>query len=284
MSVSMLEAVGLDFDYEGVPALCGMHLRIRQGMKIALLGANGSGKTTLLLHLNGTLRPKRGKVLLHGQAVTFNRSGIRSLLQSVGLVLQNPDDQLFAATVKQDVSFGPLNLDLPENEVRQRVDEALDALSIADLADRSTHRLSFGQKKRVALAGAMAMRPEVLLLDEPTAGLDPVGAQEMRTALDRLQSQGTTLVLATQDMDLALEWADELAVLHQGKVLCQGDPSELLQDHELIKEARLRMPCLLETLNLLRKAGVPIPQDSKCRFSGDLVRLLLPVLGVACEP
>jgi cobalt/nickel transport system ATP-binding protein len=157
--------------------------------------------------------------------------------------------------VAEDVSFGPLNLGLDEAEVTRRVDEALAAVEISHLAERPTHQLSFGQKKRAALAGVLAMRPEVVLLDEPTAGLDPSGVQELLNALDRLRSAGTTLVLATHDMNLAYAWADEVAVLHEGRLLGRGAPEAILGDEVLLRTARLRMPGALEMARALRECS-----------------------------
>lgn len=172
--MTLLEAYGLTYDYPGgVQALSGLDLSVERGRRLAILGPNGAGKTTLLLHLNGTLRPTSGRVLLDGVVAGYCRADLTVWRRRVGLVLQDADDQLFAASVAEDVSFGPLNLGLSDEEARQRVDEALAALRIADLADRPTHMLSFGQKKRAAIAGAVAMRPEILLLDEPTAGTRP---------------------------------------------------------------------------------------------------------------
>lgn len=203
MTAAVLEAHRLEFDYDGIQALRGLSLGMRKGRRLALLGVNGSGKTTLLQHLNGILRPKRGEVRLSGKKCGYGRQDLLNWRQKVGLVFQNPDDQLFAATVAQDVSFGPMNLGLSEAETRTRVAEALAALDIAELSDRATHSLSFGQKKRAAIAGVLAMRPDVLLLDEPTVGLDPTGAQALLAALDKVRAAGATIVLATHDMDLA---------------------------------------------------------------------------------
>jgi cobalt/nickel transport system ATP-binding protein len=166
-------------------------------------------------------------------------------------VLQEPDDQLFAATVEQDVSFGPLNLGLSEAETRERVSEALEALRIAPLAQRATHTLSFGQKKRAAIAGILAMRPEILVLDEPTAGLDPHGVTHLLGVLRQLHEAGATLVFSTHDVELAYGWADEVAVFHEGTVRIQGETTAVLGDGELLHRARLRPPLLLEVAQAL---------------------------------
>ncbi len=247
MADVILEARGVAYRYPGgAQALRGIDLAVPRGIRLAVLGANGAGKSTLLLHLNGTLRPERGAIILDGQPVEYSRRGLLRWRRQVGLVFQDPDDQLFSATVYQDVSFGPLNLGLPEPEVRERVEEALQALEIAHLRDRPTHLLSFGQKKRAAIAGIVAMRPGVLILDEPAAGLDPDGAEQLLALLERLHRAGTTLIVATHDMDLAYGWADEVVVLHEGAVLRHGRPEVVLRDGAALICARLRMPWVLE--------------------------------------
>ncbi|WP_295430985.1 ABC transporter ATP-binding protein [uncultured Thiodictyon sp.] len=246
MSPLILAARGLEYDYPGaIAALRGLDLTVPRGRKLALLGANGCGKTTLLLHLNGTLKPSRGQVLLDGQAADYGRRALGAWRNRVGLVLQEPDDQLFSATVYQDVSFGPLNQGLPEAMVRARVEASLETLRITALAQRPTHALSFGQKKRVAIAGVLAMQPEVLILDEPTAGLDPRGVAHLLAALEQLRLAGTTLVFSTHDVDLAYGWADEVAILGQGLVLCQGEALATLADPERLHAAHLKTPTLL---------------------------------------
>lgn len=241
MAGVILAARGLAYRYPGGErGLRGIDLEVPRGLRLALLGANGAGKSTLLLHLNGTLRPERGAVHLGGRAMGYGRADLAEWRRRVGLVFQDPDDQLFSASVYQDVSFGPLNLGLAERAARERVEEALAAMEIGDLRDRPTHLLSFGQKKRAAIAGILAMRPEILLLDEPMAGLDPEGAERLLDLLERLHRAGTTLVLATHDLDLARSWADEAVVLHEGAVVGQGAPGRILQDAALVARARLR--------------------------------------------
>ncbi|OAN49192.1 cobalt ABC transporter ATP-binding protein [Paramagnetospirillum marisnigri] len=243
----ILEALDLHHVYPGgVIALEGLSLTVERGRRLAVLGPNGAGKTTLLLHLNGTLRPSAGEVRLDGVAQGYSRAELAAWRRRVGLVLQDPDNQLFAATVEEDVSFGPLNLGLTEAEARDRVTEALDALGIADLAERATHMLSFGQKKRVAIAGALAMRPEVLLLDEPVAGLDHRGARLLLQALERLAASGTTLVFTTHDVDLAWAFAERVALFDRGRVILHGDAAEVLGDRDALAQAGLEPPLLLE--------------------------------------
>ncbi|WP_300084050.1 ATP-binding cassette domain-containing protein [Propioniciclava sp.] len=245
MSHRQLAAGGLDVAFGHHRVLRGADLEIPRGQRLALLGANGSGKTTLLRTLAGSVKPNRGNVLVDGAPLVFDRAGLRAHRQVVQLVAQNPDDQLFAADVYRDVSFGPLNLGLGEAEVRQRVAEVLAVLSIEELAERPIHELSYGQRKRVAIAGALAMRPCIMLLDEPTAGLDPQGVDEMVGALESLLRAHTTVVIATHEVDFALWWADTVAVLVNGQVR-HGGPAELLSNEALVAAARLRQPLVLQ--------------------------------------
>ena len=256
MSHRTLSAQGLVVGYErGRPVLDGAALAVPGGRRLALLGANGSGKTTLLRCLSGALKPTAGAVTVDGVPLEHSRRGLRAHRQEVQLVLQDPDDQLFSASVAQDVSFGPLNLGLAEEEVRERVAEALTLLAVDSLAGRPTHQLSYGERKRVAIAGAVAMRPCVLLLDEPTAGLDPSAVAEALAALARLQQHDSTVVMSTHDVDLALRWADEVAVVVDRAVV-QGTPEDVLGDDALLARARLGRPWALTLGARLRELGL----------------------------
>lgn len=257
MSDSALVALrGASFAYEDGPTvLDGLDFAIPEGRALALLGRNGSGKTTLMRLLSGGLRPRTGELTVAGRPVRHDRKGLTRLRTTVQLVVQDPDDQLFAASVAQDVSFGPLNLGLPDPEVRARVDEALAALDITALADRPTHLLSYGQRKRTAIAGAVAMRPRVLILDEPTAGLDPDGQERLLTTLDELRASGTTVVMATHDVDLALRWADDAALLTPSGAHT-GPAASMLARTELLRQAGLRLPWGIAAARLLRDQGL----------------------------
>ncbi|WP_282700452.1 ATP-binding cassette domain-containing protein [Streptomyces sp. CC219B] len=244
------------FAYEDGPTvLSGLDFEIREGRALALLGRNGSGKTTLMRLLSGGLRPDTGRLTVQGQPVAYDRKGLTRLRTTVQLVVQDPDDQLFAASVAQDVSFGPLNLGLSDAEVRARVEEALAALDITTLADRPTHLLSYGQRKRTAIAGAVAMRPRVLVLDEPTAGLDPDGQERLLGTLDALRASGTTVVMATHDVDLALRWADDAALLTPSGAHT-GPAAPTLARTDLLHQAGLRLPWGIATTQLLRAQGL----------------------------
>ncbi len=273
--MTILEAEALAYTFPGgIPALSDLNLVIRRGRRLAILGPNGAGKTTLLLHLNGTLRPASGRVLLDGAPTADSRSGLTAWRRRVGLVLQDPDDQLFAASVFEDVSFGPLNLGLGDEEARERVNEALAALRIADLADRPTHMLSGGQKKRVAIAGAVAMRPDVLLLDEPTAGLDHHASVHLLSVLRKLSAAGTTLVFTTHDVDLAYTLADEVALLNGGQVVAHGPSETMLADGETLGKAHLHPPLLLQVALKARSLGWLADGDALPRKPREVLDLM----------
>uniref|UniRef100_A0AAU2JWA4 ABC transporter ATP-binding protein n=1 Tax=Streptomyces sp. NBC_00049 TaxID=2903617 RepID=A0AAU2JWA4_9ACTN len=252
----LVELVGAGYAYEDGPTvLSGVDFGISEGRALVLLGRNGSGKTTLMRLLSGGLRPGPGALHLDGERVAYDRAGLTRLRTAVQLVVQDPDDQLFAASVEQDVSFGPMNLGLSAAEVRERVDSALGALDITALRDRPTHLLSYGQRKRAAIAGAVAMAPRVLILDEPTAGLDPDGQERLLDALAGLRSAGTTVVMATHDVDLAVRWADDAAVLTPAGIRF-GPALDLLSDPELLAQAGLRQAWSPAVTAFLRAQGL----------------------------
>ena len=237
-----LAARSLEAGYPATPrVLRDVTLEVRQGRRLALLGANGSGKTTLLKSLSGALPVQSGQVITAGGVLSYDRAGLRAHRQRVQLVLQDPDDQLFAGDVASDVAFGPVNLGLGREEVERRVSQACALLGISELAQRPIHHLSYGQRKRVAIAGAVAMRPDVLLLDEPTAGLDPAGVTAMLRTLKTMEEAGTSVVLSTHDVALAWEWADEAAIVGGGGV-CLGPVTEMLTDRELLSASALDLP------------------------------------------
>ena len=275
----ILQAIDIGYAYPGGgAALDGASLSVARGERLALLGSNGAGKSTLLLTLNGTLKPDSGTIVLDGAPAGTTRAGLKRLRSRVGLVMQDPDDQLFAATVAEDVSFGPMNLGLSTGEVRTRVEQALAALGITALAARPTHMLSFGQKKRVAIAGLIAMQPSVLLLDEPTAGLDPAGVEELMAVLTRLSEQGTAIVIATHDMEAAYGCADRVAVVAGRRVARQGIPEAVFADAKLLADAGLKPPIVYEIAERLKAAGV-IPADAAPRDRADLLGLIGGVSG-----
>jgi cobalt/nickel transport system ATP-binding protein len=274
MSEPVLVALrGASFAYEDGPAvLSDLDFEVHEGRALALLGRNGSGKTTLMRLLSGGLRPRAGELAVQGRPVTYDRKGLTGLRTTVQLVVQDPDDQLFAASVAQDVSFGPLNLGLPDAQVRARVDEALGALGISALADRPTHLLSYGQRKRTAIAGAVAMRPRVLILDEPTAGLDPDGQERLLATLDELRRSGTTVVMATHDVDLALRWADDAALLTPSGART-GPVAAMLARTDLLQQAGLRLPWGIAVAQLLREQRLLTDGESGPRTPEELAAM-----------
>jgi len=254
-----VEATGVTFTYqEGTRALQGVDFSVERGEFVAMLASNGSGKTTLIKVLVGLLKPERGSVRINGEEV--RRLSRKDLCRHVGLVLQNPTDQLFAATVDEDVAYGPRNLGLPEDEVQRRVRESLSLVAAGELYGRAIHHLSFGEQKRVSMAGVLAMQPSILILDEPTAGLDPAGEALMMRLLNRLnREQGITVILATHSVDLLPLFADRIYVLGRGRVLRQGPADTIFCDHDMIDEACLRLPYIADLLHKMKQYdGVPI--------------------------
>ncbi|HTW64361.1 MAG TPA: ABC transporter ATP-binding protein [Bryobacteraceae bacterium] len=244
---SILEARNVSFAYGPAKwAIRELSLSLDRPERVCLLGSNGVGKSTLMLLLNGTLRPQEGELFVLGHPIDYSRAGLHKLRREVGMVLQDPDDQLFGATVEQDVAFGPLNNGVASNEARTLVDATLAALGISHLAERPIHELSLGEKKRVAIAGALVLRPRIILLDEPTAGLDFAGICAMLALLKKLHQEGTTLVISTHDTDLAYEWANEAWVLGAGRVAAQGPIAEVMKDRITLHQAHLKVPWIVE--------------------------------------
>jgi cobalt/nickel transport system ATP-binding protein len=221
-------------------ALDGATLSVPAGTRIALVGPNGAGKSTLFLHINGILQPQSGTLSYQGKPYSYSREFINELRQKVGLVFQDPDTQLFASNVLEDVIFGPANMGLSPAEARRRAEAALAEVEMADAVNEPVHFLSQGQKKRVAIAGVLAMNPEVLVMDEPTAGLDYSGVISLRAIMARLHASGKTLLVATHDIDWAWSWADLVYVMAQGKVIAGGNPRDILnsQQHAELGYAR----------------------------------------------
>jgi cobalt/nickel transport system ATP-binding protein len=221
----------------GHQALFGIDLHVHPGERVALLGPNGAGKTTLVLHLNGILTPGHGSVHVSGLPVT--EDNLLEVRRRVGIVFQDPDDQLFMPTVRDDVAFGPANLGLRGPELDHRVQEALAAVDVGDLADRAPHHLSFGQRRRVAIATVLAMRPEILVLDEPSSNLDPASRRELA---DILRSLDVTILMVTHDLPYAVELCERSVVLSEGAIVADGATREVLADDALMTRHRLEMP------------------------------------------
>jgi cobalt/nickel transport system ATP-binding protein len=257
--MTAVDVQGVSFTYDdGTEALAGIDFRVEEGEFVAVLGSNGSGKTTLIQLLVGLLKAKSGRIAIGGREIGSLTT--EELYQRVGLVFQNPNDQLFAATVEEDCAFGPRNLNLPETEVQRRVTEALADVMALPLRGRAIHHLSFGEQKRVSLAGVLAMQPAVLILDEPTAGLDPAGEAQMMQLLKNLnREERMTVVLATHSVDMLPLFASRIYVLDRGRVLQEGPAEEIFCHQEMIVRAKLRLPYVSRLMyEMKRHDGVPI--------------------------
>lgn len=256
--MNIIETRDLTHVYRGkIKALDGINFSAKPGERIAIIGANGAGKSTLFKHFNGILKPTSGEVLIKGEAV--NKKNILDVRRTVGVVFQDPDDQIFAPTVKQDVAFGPMNLGLPPDVIEKRVHEALELVRLTGFEERAPHHMSTGEKKKVAMAGILAMQPEVLVLDEPTAGLDPGGALRLiRLINDMNRYLGITIITATHEVDIVPLLADRVCIMSEGRIIGDGTPQEIFSTDELIKKTHLRLPIVAQLLELLQNEGVPV--------------------------
>lgn len=275
----ILEARNLSYSYEdsSSPALNGLSLSIARGSKIAVMGANGSGKSTFFLCCNGILKPDQGELLFKGQPVSYSKKNLLELRSKVGIVFQNPDTQLFCASVYQEISFGPLNLGIPEKEAAEAVENIIETLEITDFRHRPAHALSGGQKKQVALADILVMKPEIMILDEPFAALDPVHTRIIHQQIDKMCTSGMTVLLATHNTDYALEWADEVILLKNGRVLSQDRPDKVLTDEKLLKETNLELPSVIRLHKFLCSRGMADPSLPVPRNMDELEKELLAV-------
>lgn len=245
-------------DDEKVRAIDDVSLNIERGSFTAVIGRNGSGKSTLAKNLNGLLLPSGGTIYVKGWD-TRDDSHIWDVRQSAGMVFQNPDNQLVSSIVEDDVAFGPENLGVDPAEIRQRVDNALSAVNMGKYKKKSPHMLSGGQKQRIAIAGVVAMKPECIIFDEPTAMLDPKGREEIMEIIRQLHDEGITVVLITHFMDEAVQ-ADRIIIMDRGHVLLDGTPEEVFAEEEILREASLDLPLAVELAQKLRKRGIKIPK------------------------
>lgn len=276
MNDLLLKTENLCYTYEGntSPALDHLDLSIRRGKRVACMGANGSGKSTFFLCCNGILRPDSGRILFAGQPLDYSRKGLFSLRSQVGIVFQDPDNQLFCSSVFQEISFGPLNLGLDEATVRKRVSAVMDRLGITPYADRPVHALSGGQKKLVSIADILVMEPSLILLDEPVASLDPLHTRMVREVIDEIAGEGITVVTATHDVDYAWSWADEILLLKEGRLLAFGSPAEVFSREDLLHRAGLTVPRILRLFGTLQQKGI-LPGSFSCpRTFQELERFL----------
>ncbi len=257
----MLEVQNIKYSYnKDYQALKGVSLKVEKGEMVALLGKNGAGKSTLFLHLNGIYEPDEGQVFIDGEELKYDKKSLLKFRQKVGIVFQNPDDQIFAPTVEEDVAFGPLNLKLPMEEVQKRVTESLARVGMSGFEKKAPH-LSGGQKKRVAIAGILAMKPEIMVLDEPTAGLDPQGVRGLSKLLKELNEEGITIIISTHEVDLVPNYAKKVFVMVDGLLVAEGTPKEIFAQPEILDQANLEVPIVTELFQDLEKEGFDMNND-----------------------
>lgn len=248
----ILETKNLGYNYpDGTKALENINLKIYDGDMIALMGPNGAGKSTLFFQFNGIFEPTEGTVEIDGETLKYDKKSLLKARSKVGIVFQNPDDQLFAPTVLEDVSFGPMNMGLSEEEVKRRSMDALEKVGMAEYINKPPHHLSGGQKKRVAIAGILAMSPKIMVLDEPTSGLDPNGASNIMQLLYDLNSEGMTIIVSTHDVDLVPIYSDDIKVLSKGHLIKEGSCEEIFSDLDVIERANLRLPWIAQLFERL---------------------------------
>ena len=254
----ILKADELRFSYDddNTHSLNGLSLEIKKGQKVAVMGANGSGKSTFFLCCTGILKPQSGKLFFHGKELTYGKKDLLDLRSKVGIVFQDPDNQLFCASVYQEISFGPLNLGISEDKVRKEVEDMIERLEITPFRHKPTHALSGGQKKQVSIADILVMHPEIIILDEPAAALDPRHTVMVNHIVNQMTKDGITVLMATHDVNYAYEWADEVILFESGKVMMQGSPRQVFSDKEILKKTNLEPPMVLEFFESLCRKGI----------------------------
>ncbi len=252
---TILQVRNLHYAYsEEKMALDGVDLDIREGERIAVMGSNGAGKSTFFLNINGVLKQEEGEIYYRGEKMT--KKTMNNLRKNVGIVFQDADNQIIASTVRAEVSFGPMNLKLPKEEVSQRVDEALAYMNLTGFKDRPPHYLSGGEKKRVSIADIIAMQSEIIIFDEPTAALDPVNAQMLEEVLEKMSRENKTLLISTHDVDFAYRWAERVVVFCGGRIIADGTPLSVFQNEEVVQKANLKRPMMLDIYETLKERGL----------------------------
>ena len=279
----ILEARDIRYRYPGSQeAIKGISFHIRRGEKIALVGPNGAGKSTLLKMFNGMIRPDSGTLLFDNEPIRYDTPSLRQLRKRVGYVLQNSDRQIIAPTVYQDVAFGPANLGYDDQAIRQAVALALRHVGLEGFDRRPPHHLSGGEKKRVAIAGVLAMDPDVLVFDEPTSGLDPSGSEDLMELLDELNHEGKTVIISTHNVELAYPWADRAILLLDGRILYEDVPDVAFGNSDHVRKAHLSIPTLLELSQELGRRGLAQP-ERKPRSVLDMVDIIENLINRSCE-
>lgn len=263
----IIKAEELCYTYaDGTKALDGINLEIKKGKKVALLGANGSGKSTFFLCLNGVLRPTLGTLFYEGEPYDYSKNGMLKLRSKVGIVFQDPDNQLFSANVFQEISFGILNLGASDEDAKKAVEQVISDLEITPFRDRPTHFLSGGQKKQVSIADILVMNPDMIILDEPAAALDPKHSAIVNRLIDSLTKRGITVLISTHDVNYAYSWADDVILFSKGTVLLSGTPEEVFSNKRALTETNLEQPAALDLFLSLSKKGIlkpnlPLPRS-----------------------
>jgi len=270
---TILKIKNLTYDYnQRKHALKGINVNIHEGEKLAVIGSNGAGKSTFFLNINGVLKSDCGEIYYRDELIT--RRKLNQLRKSVGIVFQDADQQIIASTVMQEVSFGPMNLKLPREEVLERVEQALAYMNISDYKDRPPHYLSGGEKKRVSIADIIAMKSEVIIFDEPTAGLDPYNTEMLEEVLCKLGEEGKTLLISTHDMNFVYRWADRAIVFSDGQIIADGTPLEVFRNEEVLKRASLKRPTLLDVYDMLIEKKKLCQSDVYPKTTEELYALL----------
>ena len=264
----ILKAENLYFSYddENSHSLNGLSLEIKRGHKVAFMGANGSGKSTFFLCCNGIHRPSSGTLYFNGEPIDYSKKGLLDLRAKVGIIFQDPDNQLFSASVYQEISFGILNLGVSEEKAKEEVEQVIDYLEITPFRHKPTHALSGGQKKQVSIADILVMHPQIIILDEPAAALDPKHTTMVNHIIDHLTDEGITVLMSTHDVNYALEWADDIFLFKDGKVLMQGTPIEVFSNQSALAETNLEQPAVLQLFHSLCRKGIlksslPLPRN-----------------------
>ncbi len=273
MEEILLQAEGLCYSYgQGKEVLRDINITVRKGEKIVVLGSNGAGKSTCFLNLNGVYRPDSGRILYRGKEI--GKKDLNELRKNVGIVFQDADNQIIASTVFAEVSFGPMNLKLPREEVKKRVEDALEYMNLGSMRDRPPHYLSGGEKKRVSIADIIAMESEVVIFDEPTASLDPVNVEMLEGVLDKMNEMGKTLLISTHDVDFAYRFADRAVIFAGGSIIADGPVREVFEDDEVLNQANLKRPVLFEVYNSLVSHHILEVGGDPPRDAGELEMLL----------
>ena len=268
MSDLVVKAENLWFSYDDGNnySLKGFSLNLERGKKVAIMGSNGAGKSTFFLCLNGIHQISKGALEVDGQPVDYSRKGLLQLRQKVGIVFQDPDNQLFSASVREEISFGALNIGMSQEETAAAVDRVMETLEISQFQHRPVHALSGGQKKQVTIADVVVMNPKIIILDEPCSSLDPKHTEIVNSIVNYLSDQGITVLMSTHNVDYAHQWADEVVVIHDGKVVCHDVPEKVFAETDILAMTNLKKPAAMELFEALVAKGVldgnlPVPRS-----------------------